>query len=59
MTDVPSERTDNATCEIRKLASLFAEIRTTLYGELCDIKITNSHNIAFTNLDLGLHADIL
>lgn len=60
VTGVPTERTDNATCETRKLVTLFAELRSTFYGDLWDVKdITNSRNIAYTNLDLGLHGDLL
>ena len=60
VTGVPTERTDDATCETRKLATLFSELRSTFYGDLWDVKnVTDSRNIAYTNLDLGLHADLL
>ncbi|KAL4076772.1 hypothetical protein V8B97DRAFT_2022055 [Scleroderma yunnanense] len=60
VTGTPSDLTDNATCETRKLANFFAELRSTFYGDLWDVKnVTNSRNIACTNLDLGLHADLL
>ncbi|KAH0831248.1 hypothetical protein J3R83DRAFT_13862 [Lanmaoa asiatica] len=59
-TGVPHEQTSNDTCELRKLANIFGELRTTFYGELWDVKnVRNSRNIAYTNLDLGLHMDLL
>lgn len=60
ITGVPNEQTSNDTCETRKLANIFGELRTTFYGELWDVKnVLNSRNIAYTNLDLGLHMDLL
>jgi len=60
VTDVPNIETSSQACEVRKLAQLFGEIRDTFYGELWDVKnIRNSKNIALTNLDLGLHMDLL
>ncbi|KAF9224921.1 Clavaminate synthase-like protein [Gyrodon lividus] len=60
LTGVPIERTSNETCELRKLANTFGELRTTFYGELWDVKnIRNGRNIAYTDRDLGLHMDLL
>ncbi|KAF9238091.1 hypothetical protein BU15DRAFT_48098 [Melanogaster broomeanus] len=60
VTGVPNEQTSNETCELRKLANMFGELRTTFYGEMWDVKnVRNSRNIAYTNLDLGLHMDLL
>ncbi|KAF9238088.1 hypothetical protein BU15DRAFT_75479 [Melanogaster broomeanus] len=60
VTGIPNEPTSNETCELRKLAHMFGELRTTFYGEMWDVKIAhNSRNIAYTNLDLGLHMDLL
>ncbi|KIJ16447.1 trimethyllysine dioxygenase [Paxillus involutus ATCC 200175] len=60
ITGVPKEQTSNETCELRKLANTFGELRSTFYGELWDVKnLRNSRNIAYTNLDLGLHMDLL
>lgn len=60
VTGVPNEQTSNDTCELRKLANIFGELRTTFYGEVWDVKnVRNSRNIAYTNLDLGLHMDLL
>ena len=60
ITGVPNAESSNQTCELRILAQKFGEIRNTFYGELWDVKnVHNSRNIAYTNLDLGLHMDIL
>lgn len=60
VTGVPNTETSNHTCELRNLAEHFSEIRNTFYGELWDVKnLRNSKNIAYTNLDLGLHMDLL
>jgi len=60
VTGVPNEQTSNDACELRKLANVFGELRTTFYGELWDVKnVRNSRNIAYTNLDLDLHMDLL
>ncbi|KAH6910683.1 gamma-butyrobetaine dioxygenase [Coprinopsis sp. MPI-PUGE-AT-0042] len=57
---VPTEQKANETCELRTLAKMFGEIRETFYGETWDvINVVNSKNIAYTNLDLGLHMDLL
>lgn len=60
LTGVPNTEHTNETCELRKLANIFGELRETFYGELWDVKnIRNSTNIAYTDLDLGLHMDLL
>jgi hypothetical protein len=60
VTGVPNTESSDQTCELRTLAQLFGEIRNTFYGELWDVKnVRNSRNIAYTNLDLGLHMDLL
>ncbi|KAG2138388.1 hypothetical protein DEU56DRAFT_887041 [Suillus clintonianus] len=60
LTGVPNTEHTNETCELRKLANIFGELRETFYGELWDVKnIRNSKNIAYTNLDLGMHMDLL
>ena len=42
------------------MARLFGEIRPTFYGLVWDVKNKrNSKNIAYTNLNLGFHMDIL
>lgn len=60
VTSVPNDRTSNEDCELRKLGERFGELRRTFYGETWDVKnIRNSRNIAYTNVDLGLHMDLL
>ncbi|KIJ06601.1 gamma-butyrobetaine dioxygenase, partial [Paxillus involutus ATCC 200175] len=60
ITGVPNEQTSDETCEVRKLVNTFGEIRSTFYGELWDVKTRrNSPNIAYTDLDLGLHMDLV
>ena len=57
---VPNLETSNEACELRRVAEAFGEIRNTFYGPLWDVKdIKDSRNIAYTNLDLGLHMDLL
>ena len=58
--DVPNAETSDEACELRRVAEAFGELRHTFYGPLWDVKsIKNSRNIAYTNLDLGLHMDLL
>ena len=57
---VPTQETSDDTCEVSTLAQLFGDIRPTFYGRLWDVRnVRNSKNIAYTDLDLGLHMDIL
>ncbi|KAG8795794.1 hypothetical protein FRC16_009948, partial [Serendipita sp. 398] len=60
VTQVPSEKTSDQDCELQNLATIFGEIRETFYGRVWDVKnIKNSKNIAYTNLNLDLHMDLL
>ncbi|KAG0696242.1 hypothetical protein DFH29DRAFT_211742 [Suillus ampliporus] len=60
LTGIPNTEHANETCELRTLANIFGELRETFYGDLWDVKnIRNSKNIAYTNLDLGMHMDLL
>ncbi|KAG6909318.1 hypothetical protein DXG01_001117 [Tephrocybe rancida] len=60
VSDVPHQETADETCELSTLARIFGDIRTTFYGQLWDVlNVRNSKNIAYTNLDLGLHMDLL
>jgi hypothetical protein len=60
VTDVPPEKTGDANCELQILAQIFGEIRKTFYGRVWDVKnVKNSKNIAYTNLNLDLHMDLL
>lgn len=57
---VPSENTSDETAELPKLAERFGRIRDTFYGRIWDVtsRGADSRNIAYTNLDLGLHIDL-
>ena len=56
---VPNDMTDDQQCELRQLAGKFGRIRGTFYGDVWNVKnVRNSTNIAYTNLDLGLHMDL-
>jgi len=60
LTGVPTDATENATCELRRAMEQIGEIRNTLYGETWDVKaIKDSKNIAYTDVDLGFHQDLL
>lgn len=60
LTGVPTDQTDDATCELRKVMQLVGELRNTFYGPTWDVKaIQNSKNIAYTDVDLGFHQDLL
>lgn len=58
---VPNQETSHDACQLRTLAERFGEIRTTFYGSLWDVVNGNNggRNIAYTNLELGLHMDLL
>ncbi|KAI0251559.1 Clavaminate synthase-like protein [Lactifluus subvellereus] len=57
---VPHADTSHATCEVRRVAARFAELRETFYGAVWDVtNAVDSCNIAYTNLFLGLHMDLL
>ncbi|KAJ7023424.1 hypothetical protein C8F04DRAFT_933202, partial [Mycena alexandri] len=60
VTGVPHADTADATCELRALAARFGHIRQTFYGQVWDVvNVRESRNIAYTNLDLGFHMDLL
>ncbi|KAG6832195.1 hypothetical protein H0H87_002305 [Tephrocybe sp. NHM501043] len=60
VTDVPYHKTSDDNCELPTLAGLFGNIRTTFYGQLWDVmNIRDSKNVAYTDLQLGLHMDLL
>ena len=57
---VPNEDTSDDSCELKRLGERFGELRTTFYGLVWDvINQKESKNIAYTNLKLGLHMDLL
>ncbi|KAK2460827.1 hypothetical protein APHAL10511_007297 [Amanita phalloides] len=60
ITGVPNAKTSHEDCELRILAEKFAQIRSTFYGTVWDvINVRDSKNIAYTNLPLDLHMDLL
>jgi gamma-butyrobetaine dioxygenase len=60
VTGVPNQKTSTDEAELRKLSAYFGELRETFYGPLWDvINLRNSTNIAYTNLNLDLHMDLL
>ncbi|KPV75041.1 uncharacterized protein RHOBADRAFT_53941 [Rhodotorula graminis WP1] len=60
VTGVPTaERDGHDKPELRKLVERIGSLRRTWYGDLWDVKAEDgSLNIAYTNLDLGLHMDL-
>jgi len=51
---------ENEDCELLKLAQKFGTIRDTFYGRVWNVKsIPQSRNIAYTNLNLDMHMDLL
>jgi hypothetical protein len=58
---VPSEDGSHDGCQLRTLANRIGEIRHTFYGEVWDVRALGikSENVAYTNVDLGLHMDLL
>ncbi|WVQ94272.1 hypothetical protein IAU59_001351 [Kwoniella sp. CBS 9459] len=57
---VPTDPTDNEDCWLRKVMGYIGEIRNTFYGETWNVKsVKQSKNVAYTDLDLGLHMDLL
>ena len=60
VTGVPTaEREGHDKPELRKLVERIGSLRRTWYGDLWDVKAEEgSLNIAYTNLDLGLHMDL-
>jgi hypothetical protein len=57
---VPIEKTGNQDCTLREVMGLIGEIRNTFYGETWNVRnVANSKNVAYTDVNLGLHADLL
>uniref|UniRef100_A0A0W0GAZ6 Putative gamma-butyrobetaine hydroxylase n=1 Tax=Moniliophthora roreri TaxID=221103 RepID=A0A0W0GAZ6_MONRR len=56
---VPNSRTEHESCELRHLATLFSDIRHTFYGTFWDVQAKNTENIAYTDLRLWFHMDML
>jgi hypothetical protein len=57
---VPHDLVGDKDCELRAFAESIGPIRNTFYGETWDVKnVKNSKNVAYTNVNLGLHMDLL
>jgi len=57
---VPNEETSDEKCELKRLAERIGNMRKTFYGLVWDVvKLKDGRNVAFTNLDLRLHMDLL
>jgi len=60
LTGVPTDKTEDASCELRAAMEQIGELRHTFYGQTWDVKaIKDSKNIAYTDVDLGFHQDLL
>lgn len=58
--DVPTSQTDNQSCTLRRVAESIGPIRHTFYGETWNVKsMPQSKNVAYTDVNLGLHMDLL
>jgi gamma-butyrobetaine dioxygenase len=56
---VPTEETSDERCTVRELVGKFGVLRETIYGHVWDVvNRPGTDNIAYTNLNLGLHADM-
>jgi hypothetical protein len=57
---VPTDVSGNADNSLREVMGWIGEIRNTFYGETWNVRnVANSKNVAYTNLNLGLHMDLL
>lgn len=57
---LPTNKTSNKECALRDLAENVGLLRNSFYGETWDVRnVPNSKNVAYTNLNLGLHVDLL
>jgi hypothetical protein len=57
---IPTVKTDNENCSLREVMGMIGEIRNTFYGETWNVRnVANSKNVAYTDVNLGLHADLL
>ena len=59
-TDTTATEEGPQSARLRDLANTMGELRNTFYGLLWDVQSkADARNIAYTNLDLGLHMDLL
>jgi hypothetical protein len=57
---VPTDKTEDKDCSLREVMGLIGELRNTFYGETWNVRnVPNSRNVAYTNLNLGMHMDLL
>lgn len=57
---VDTTHKEDESCELHNLAQKFGRIRDTFYGRVWNVKsIPQSRNIAYTNLNLDMHMDLL
>jgi hypothetical protein len=57
--NVPTDKKSGHETELKTLVERIGSLRKTWYGDLWDVKAEQgSRNIAYTNLDLGLHMDL-
>lgn len=57
---MPTKETGDDGCELRILANKLGMLRNTFYGDVWDVRsVKESKNIAYTNLDLGFHMDLM
>ncbi|GAA6011920.1 hypothetical protein JCM11491_000103 [Sporobolomyces phaffii] len=57
--NVPTDSKAGHDTELRRVVERIGSLRRTWYGDLWDVKAEQgSRNIAYTNLDLGLHMDL-
>ncbi|WOO84493.1 Gamma-butyrobetaine dioxygenase [Vanrija pseudolonga] len=60
LTGVPTDKTGNKDCELRNVVEQIGLLRNTFYGETWDVKsVPQAKNVAYTNVNLGLHMDLL
>jgi gamma-butyrobetaine dioxygenase len=57
---VPTEEKEGHATELRRVVERIGTLKRTWYGDLWDVRAKeDSENIAYTNLDLGLHMDLV
>ena len=60
LTGVPTEEKEGHATELKRVVERIGTLKRTWYGDLWDVRAKeDSENIAYTNLDLGLHMDLV
>ncbi|KAG8893495.1 hypothetical protein FRC01_013556, partial [Tulasnella sp. 417] len=63
--EVPTTKDEAGEWEVQKIANMFSQVRETMWGKMWDVKSVPSRrgvpgrNVAFTEMDLDLHMDLL